>query len=273
MSSTRCSFAHHMNKELPVINHTIEDRSGRRNYEMHMQRLAGIKSMVDNKAPPTQWHMRANAKRAQIQHERSYAIECENALLLEKMRRIMELGTSASNKGLPVPEEVEPQSLNAGRRRRELQRITNENMGIVSRIQASDSAYDTTEWHRERKVVEQMLSRISRYRGPRLPDGGYSSLMGPEDEEMGSRAYSQPRPYRVPPLQGQPSSPPFSTYGSAGGSAGGSTKKAIKSPVGKSLLGLGPPKHLGLEILSLPRSLPAKSQAPPLKIKFHINLK
>ena len=126
------------NRELPVINRTIESRWERKSYAMHMRRLQNIKPSVDNKPPMLPSHMRNNRKREQQQHERTYEIEYENAILLEKMRRIMDLGTHASNSGLHVAhrDEVHTRSLNAQARRRDLERITAENMGIVKRIHA-----------------------------------------------------------------------------------------------------------------------------------------
>ena len=58
------------NRELPVINRTIESRWERKSYAMHMRRLQNIKPSVDNKPPMLPSHMRNNRKREQQQHER-----------------------------------------------------------------------------------------------------------------------------------------------------------------------------------------------------------
>ena len=154
------------NRDLPVINRTIESRWERKSYAMHMRRLQNIKPSVDNKPPMLPSHMRNNRKREQQQHERTYEIEYENAILLEKMRRIMDLGTHASNSGLHVAhrDEVHTRSLNAQARRRDLERITAENMGIVKRIQNANASYETEKWDRSRRDHQQVLGRISRFR-------------------------------------------------------------------------------------------------------------
>ena len=40
MSSTRCSHDARTNHDLPIMNHIVEGRTDRRNYEMHRQRRA-----------------------------------------------------------------------------------------------------------------------------------------------------------------------------------------------------------------------------------------
>eukprot|EP00965_Chrysotila_dentata_P191023 6174261-Pleurochrysis_carterae.AAC.3 len=39
---------HELNKSQPVLNRTVEARTERRNYQMHMERLKSIKPMIDN---------------------------------------------------------------------------------------------------------------------------------------------------------------------------------------------------------------------------------
>ena len=88
-----------MQPEIPVSNRRCEDRCERLRYQKHMDSLRRMKSSIDNRPPKIPSHMRNNAKRAQLMQERSFEIESENAMLLEKMRRIMDLGTVASNPG------------------------------------------------------------------------------------------------------------------------------------------------------------------------------
>jgi len=274
MSSLRVSYRHETNKELPIINKTVEGRSEQRNYQLHVQRLRKIKPMIDNKPSPTSGlsHMQSNAKRDQMMNERNYAIECENALLLDKMRRIMHLGTVGSNSGAsPYYEEIEPKSLNAGKRRRELQRITAENMGIVRRIQGSASNYEVDRWYKERKETEQMLSRISKFRA--------RSDMSASTSNMSELSTGSQRPYRLAPLvypppvttgtTNQPGSmPPMLAAFSA--PPGGFSRMQKQQQQNTPQLHRAPPPYVSLDLLGLKEATDDWSEGPWLQIEFRV---
>ena len=130
--------------------------------------------------------------------------EYENSLLLDKMRRIMDLGTAASNSGAYAAGESNPRSLNAGLRRRELQRITSENMGIVRRIQHSKPSYEVGKWEREHHEGQRTVQRISRFRPMESLDSSTAGML---------RGLSLPRgqPRRLEPLQPSASANVFSS--------------------------------------------------------------
>jgi hypothetical protein len=56
-------------------------------------------------------------------------------------------------------------SLNRDRRRRELARITEENLGILKRIQAVQPVYSAEKWEEERLFQEQLVEAICEYKG------------------------------------------------------------------------------------------------------------
>lgn len=115
------------------------------------------------KPPPAYEHVRNNPKRRMMLNDRSQEIDAENMILLNKMRGIFQHGTAATNRGAnPRAFEVETRSLNQDRRRRELERITRENLGIVHRIRSSKSMYSIDSLMRERQKTESILNRISR---------------------------------------------------------------------------------------------------------------
>lgn len=139
---------------------------------------------------PVYPHLRRNLKRAQMQNERFDEIERENRILLDKMHALMSVGPHAIDptegtlefrpgvrlnrfqvpvidhgismtpkmRGAARPSE----SLNWGVRRRELERITHENRGIVHRIQERKPQYSAEQWTRRSDEHDQILMRIRR---------------------------------------------------------------------------------------------------------------
>jgi len=148
---------------------------------------------------PTYTHLTQNLKGAQQQSERFEEIERENRLLLDKMSALMDggnildptEGTWEFGSGVrlnrfqyPVIDHGishqpfypqfgaarEPESLNWGSRRRELERITNENRGIVHRIHERPSNYPVGEWTKRSRDHDDHLLLIRRpYMSPTLP--------------------------------------------------------------------------------------------------------
>ena len=140
---------------------------------------------------PTYPHLRDNLKKQQLESERFDAIEHENRLLLEKMSALMASGSvldptqgtwefqpgvrlnrfqmpvidHAVSHQPPMPQRgaaKEPESLNWGARRRELERITAENRGIVHRIQGRSSYYPASQWGARSEEHDKHLLLIRR---------------------------------------------------------------------------------------------------------------
>lgn len=153
-----------MNREQPVASITLHAKTEAKKYAQHIDRLRKIKPSIDNRAPREHVdHVgAASGKKMKQKNERRFEIEYENALLLDKMRRIIKLGTVMSNSGILTYAHPPLQSLNAGQRRRDLERINRENMGIVQRIQASHSSYEVAKWDKQRKEEIVMLKRLAR---------------------------------------------------------------------------------------------------------------
>ena len=96
--------------------------------------------------------------------DRFAKIERENQLLLEKMSFIMQNDT-LDNK---CKAATYSKSLNKERRRKELKRISEQNMAILSRIQSRQSTYNHLKWEQDRKKNERYLNMISEYGLPKL---------------------------------------------------------------------------------------------------------
>jgi len=138
--------------------------------------------MVDCRGGAPQFpHLKHRLKRREMERLRSQEIDTENMILLHKMRSIFRDGTVATNSGLPKPVEVLPRSLNQEARRRELERISRENLEIVQRIRASKPCYSATKQLSDQQEREAILKRISRHGRRRLdvfsPSSSTASLL------------------------------------------------------------------------------------------------
>ena len=170
----------------------VERRADSMTQQMHYDALCSVTSSFVLDAPPDFPHLRNNPKRQWMQAQRTHEIDTENMILLGKMRSIFALGTAATNPGLPKPIEREPSSLNEGWRRREAERITRDNLGIVQRLRASRSTYSVENMMRERQKTEQILKRISRHGQRRLdtfsnPGALYSASLTSSTSSLGGR--------------------------------------------------------------------------------------
>lgn len=199
-----------MNVERPVSNRLAHELDVQRMQRMHQQRLREIsvdgkrRSNLGNewtRSKPTYRHITENRKRAQLEADRYDTIERENRMLLEKIA-LMEggstldptEGTQEFQPGVrltrtqrPVIDHAishqpqmpqrgaarEPISLNWSARRRELERINQENRGIVTRIQGRESNLGPRSQWRQRSEEHDrhlmMLRRPATSHGISLP--------------------------------------------------------------------------------------------------------
>lgn len=160
--------------------HDIEVQAG------HVWRLANSTSLINVSKAATSSdysHIKYNPKLRMMEDDRRATIDHENLILLNKMRKIFERGTVASNSGGVKTFEAEPRSLNSEARRRELERITRDNLGIVQRIRSRRPNYSAAHLDHERHKTEALLRRISKT-GQRRSDyfsqsvAGYSAISG-----------------------------------------------------------------------------------------------
>ena len=231
------------NREVPMANERVEQAMRVRNLTRHYGRVRHAQPATDHGEPTDHIgrrltelpHMRYNAKKAQVEGERYHTIEYQNALLLEKMRKIMYLGTAASNNGhheTGHPDEVMPRSLNAGSRRRELRKITEQNLGIVHRIQGRASEYERRRWEGERRHTEEILDRIARKPRPEFARSMPSLSAAPSaspgtDALVEALADAEPLAVRSP--AGPPSPPPLAAGARAARrSRGGSSRSTCR---------------------------------------------
>eukprot|EP00698_Gefionella_okellyi_P013367 TRINITY_DN3653_c0_g1_i1.p1 TRINITY_DN3653_c0_g1~~TRINITY_DN3653_c0_g1_i1.p1 ORF type:complete len:236 (-),score=41.32 TRINITY_DN3653_c0_g1_i1:204-911(-) len=126
--------------------------------KIHTDRLQSVRPSVDNKAPKRFTHLRQNLKRAQMEEERYSSIERHNRMLLGKMERIMRQKNTLDNQN-----EYEARSLNFVVRKREMMKITQENLSILKRIQHKEPSYDHAAWEQDAKRHESYLKHLCEY--------------------------------------------------------------------------------------------------------------
>jgi hypothetical protein len=120
-------------------------------------------------------------------------IERENRLLLEKMSAIMQGNHGIDNK---CTSQQYSKSMNKPFRKKQLQKITQENQAILRRIQTREPTYNHMQWEEERRVNEQLMRNICEHPVPsdqflnpgyeqysRRPQGGQGGGGDYEDDE------------------------------------------------------------------------------------------
>jgi len=149
--------------------------------EAHQRHLRNIKPQVDNKCPRPQPHLVTKAKKHELEEDRFAEIERENSVLLSKMSKIMREGPGTHSHGGAPPVEEKPrppQSLNRGFRRRELQRITQENQGILKRIQLKDPFYNHLDWAEEHRRSKRIMENLCEFKPQHKSSKFVRSLRG-----------------------------------------------------------------------------------------------
>lgn len=167
-----------MSRAQPVASQICASRVNERNYGQHRQKLATIKSAVDNNAPKMYPHLYQKLKKAQLEEERCSDIERDNRTLVKRMTDIMKRG-GIDNGSPSAGGTGNVTTLNRVKRRQELDRITKENRALLKRIQEGQPTYNHLQWEQDRERSEQLCDRICRF--PYRPGGS-----GTENHSPGS---------------------------------------------------------------------------------------
>lgn len=123
-------------------------------HEKHLKRKNTLKSFIDTTAPPVYPHLINRSKKEQMLEEKYSRIEYENRLLLKKMSEIMR------PKPAPRDDVFRVRSLNCVARRKELQRIMDENQSILKRINTRKPNYSREEWAAHSNSHHAYLSNL-----------------------------------------------------------------------------------------------------------------
>merc|ERR1719269_219068 len=156
-----------------VANRITAERLERDQHEKHLAALRHVKCSIDNRPPPVHTHLANKLKTKKLQEDRAAEIQLENCILLQKMLNIDTKTSDLSGKNLNGRSGAKPRSLSAGVRRRELDRITQENRRMLNRLQCAAPSIDPLKWEAEQEERDALKVRISqnanRYRrGPSL---------------------------------------------------------------------------------------------------------
>jgi len=141
----------------------LHERHKRETYDIHRKKVDGMTSHLANLGFTKKPKMipkvcRANLKKRMQQDERLAEIEAENARLLSQMTRIMDAPDQLSRLKKPPLS-----SLNVVTRRREMERVTHENLRMLRQLEETPSYYNHRVWMAERREQEHMLSYIGMY--------------------------------------------------------------------------------------------------------------
>ena len=145
-----------MDRGILVGNRLCAKRTDKQRHARHLEKVSRMKPNIDNSLPiaATLPHLRNNLKREQILEDTFTDIDRSNRILLQKMSDIMRKPSFI----IPGPPEKKTNtSLNRDSRRKELQRITNENLSILRRIQGVQPMYDHVRWEQEFRKTRSYL--------------------------------------------------------------------------------------------------------------------
>lgn len=123
-------------------NRLVAARIAGRQHAKHIENLTtGCRAVSDHNPPVDVPHLRKKGKKQKLQEDRAAEIQTENRILLQKMLSIDTKPTEFSPFALGN-ERVAPRSICGPAQRRELDRITNENQGLLRRLQSVQSDFD-----------------------------------------------------------------------------------------------------------------------------------
>jgi hypothetical protein len=145
-----------MDRGILVGNRLCAKRLEEAKHARHVEKLNKIRAGIDNKLPVSAsfTHLRSNPKREQLMEDTYTEIDRANKVLLQRMSEIIK---QPSEMSCISTKKKFNRSLNHESRKKELQRITNENLAILKRIQDIQPAYDHVSWeHDYRRTREYM---------------------------------------------------------------------------------------------------------------------
>ncbi|XP_047452882.1 uncharacterized protein si:ch211-284k5.2 [Mugil cephalus] len=141
-----------------VTNRYLQQRWDQNNYENHRRKVTSALPVVDNKGIKTPAHVQLKLKKLQLQDERLFVIDRDNRLLASKLADIVCSAGLVDHRN-----QYHLRSLNANKRKQELQSISHQNQAIYQRITSRQSEYRRQLWLDDWEKTEHRLNDISRY--------------------------------------------------------------------------------------------------------------
>lgn len=127
--------------------------------DLHYKKLSKVRTTIKNSSPNDYSHIRSNKKQEQLREgilkiERFTEIERENRILFEKMSCIM------NSRNLPRASSAK-KSLNSHIRRKNSEKIANENLALLKRLKSKTPVYNCRQWDKDWKKTEKIIQSIS----------------------------------------------------------------------------------------------------------------
>ncbi|KAJ3053440.1 hypothetical protein HK097_004254 [Rhizophlyctis rosea] len=157
----------------PTCNKLLSRRWEEHAKNLHLRKLKEARASVDNKVPRRYPHLEMRLKRLQIEEERLYEIERSNHILLDRIAFQLVNASQVSDleqarRIAHVEDELGGHwnaagTLNGPKRRKDWEKIQNENMTILQRIEDKAPYYDRRKWLEERHKSLSYLANIAQY--------------------------------------------------------------------------------------------------------------
>lgn len=214
-------------------NRLCHQRDVQRLRRIHREKLKHMKSTckshskchMDNTAPTRYKHLELRLKKAQMDEDLQKKIQHENCLLISKMYTIMKSerptdaveyqpGVRLSKDHQPVVDcflsgkyATKPATGNIETRRRDFNRVMQENVAILKRIQNRKPTYSVGAWEEDRSQTERHLSNLSKT-GWHLNGHLNAADKAPQRPRTERSRRTQKKQHREPYNQLNPAYPP-----------------------------------------------------------------
>jgi hypothetical protein len=207
----------------------------RKRHNEHLQRIRDMQPTVDDKAPKE----RPRDNRKQIERDRVLAVvERDNRLLLDRLGKAME-AKNIDNFIAPVKFT----SVQEENRKKELRRVTADNLRLLNRIQNVEPMYRALEWERDAELRDRYLATMTEFPEYFVPK--YSPSKQLQQAQNVARDAMTPKSPSRTPLQpaNTPASQPFSPQqGGYFGSGMGPFSAAVASAAASNSPYILPPE-------------------------------
>lgn len=128
-----------------------------REHIQHVYKLNTIKPRINTNPPRSMMHLKNKLKAETLKFETNFLIQTENQKLLQKMYEI----DSRPQTSKKLSKSSSYKSLNRGSRIQSLEKITEENQGLLCRLQKTKSSYSIKKWIKQHEFSQYISSKLS----------------------------------------------------------------------------------------------------------------
>ncbi|OMJ79498.1 hypothetical protein SteCoe_20462 [Stentor coeruleus] len=166
-----------------------------REHIQHVFKLNTIKPRINTNPPKSMMHLKNKLKAETLKFETNFLIQTENQKLLQKMYEI----DSRPQTSKKLLRSSSYKSLNRGSRIQSLEKITEENQGLLSRLQKTKSSYSIKKWIKQHEFSQYISSKLSENsrRVPRMAGASLNYTMnvtGTSNSRPGTSSEKNLRP-------------------------------------------------------------------------------